>query len=106
MKNILIQEFQHSLESKLIEVMNMKMLSIQFVSIVNLLQIQSIEVTEASSAKVAFHQISEALSQFESNPESRTAKSQQKSVLSVKFLQLSHLQQQFDVDKILRSQSH
>jgi hypothetical protein len=40
-KNSLIQEFQHCLKSKLIEVMKMKMLSIQFVSIANLIQIQS-----------------------------------------------------------------
>jgi hypothetical protein len=39
MKNNLIQEFQHSLESKLIEVMIYKMLPIQFVSNVNLIQI-------------------------------------------------------------------
>jgi hypothetical protein len=32
MKNSLIQEFQHFLESKVIEVMNMKILQIQFVS--------------------------------------------------------------------------
>jgi 5-bromo-4-chloroindolyl phosphate hydrolysis protein len=37
-ENILIQEFQHSLESKLIEVMKSKMLSIQFESDVNLIQ--------------------------------------------------------------------
>jgi hypothetical protein len=38
MKNILIQQFQHSVESKLIQVMIHKMLLIQFVSIVNLIQ--------------------------------------------------------------------
>jgi hypothetical protein len=36
-KNIVIQEFQHSVESELIEVMNVKMLQIQFVSRVNLI---------------------------------------------------------------------
>jgi hypothetical protein len=39
-KNILIQEFQHSLESKLIEVMIMKMLLIQFVLIVKVIQMK------------------------------------------------------------------
>jgi hypothetical protein len=39
LKNRTIQEFQHYLESKSIEVMIQKMLSIQFVSTVNLIQI-------------------------------------------------------------------
>jgi hypothetical protein len=39
LKNSSIQEFQHSLESKCIEVMNDKMLPIQFVLSVNLIQI-------------------------------------------------------------------
>jgi hypothetical protein len=43
-KNILIQEFQHFLESKSIEVMNMKMLPIQFVSSVNLIQMRLMKV--------------------------------------------------------------
>jgi hypothetical protein len=46
MKNILIQEFQHYLESKLIEVAIDKMPPIQFVSNVNLIQIQSIQVVD------------------------------------------------------------
>jgi hypothetical protein len=40
-KNILIQEFQHSLESRLIEVMIYKMRQIQFVLSMNLIQTQS-----------------------------------------------------------------
>jgi hypothetical protein len=36
LKNIMIQEVQQSMESQLIEVMNLKMHVIQFVSIVNL----------------------------------------------------------------------
>jgi hypothetical protein len=40
MKNMKNQEFQYFLESKLIEVMKMKMLPIQFVSIVNLIQMK------------------------------------------------------------------
>jgi hypothetical protein len=43
MKNIPNKEFQHWMESKLIEVMKMKMLLIQFVSIVNWIQIKSSE---------------------------------------------------------------
>jgi hypothetical protein len=43
-KNNLIQEFQHSLESKLIEVMILKMLQIQFVSSVNLIQMKLMKV--------------------------------------------------------------
>jgi hypothetical protein len=38
MQNILVQEFHHSLEPQLIEVMKMKMLPIQFVSSMNLIQ--------------------------------------------------------------------
>jgi hypothetical protein len=40
MKNNMNKEFQHWMESKLIEVMNMKMHLIQFVSIVNLIQMK------------------------------------------------------------------
>jgi hypothetical protein len=46
LKNILIQEFQHSLESRLIEAMIHKMLPIQFVSRVNLIQIWLIKVID------------------------------------------------------------
>jgi hypothetical protein len=42
--NILNKEFQHFLESKLIEVMKMKMLQIQFVSTVNLIQMRLMKV--------------------------------------------------------------
>jgi hypothetical protein len=38
------KEFQHCVESQLIEVMNMKMLSIQFVLIANLIRMQSSEI--------------------------------------------------------------
>jgi hypothetical protein len=38
------KEFQHFLESKLIEVMNMKMYVIQFVSIVNLIQMKWMKI--------------------------------------------------------------
>jgi hypothetical protein len=44
LKNILIQEFQHSLESRLIEVMIHEMLPIQFVSSVNLIQMWLMKV--------------------------------------------------------------
>jgi hypothetical protein len=40
MKNMMNKAFQHWMESKLIEVMNMKMQMIQFVSIVNSIQIK------------------------------------------------------------------
>jgi hypothetical protein len=43
-RNKPIQEFQHSLESKLIEVVKKKIFPIQLVSNVNLIQIQSIQV--------------------------------------------------------------
>jgi uncharacterized protein YaaN involved in tellurite resistance len=46
MKNIPNQEFQHSLESRLTEVMKMKMLQIQFVSNVNLIPIQLMKVSD------------------------------------------------------------
>jgi hypothetical protein len=44
MKNILSQEFEQWKESKLIEVMNMKMHLIQFVSVVNLIQMKLMKV--------------------------------------------------------------
>jgi hypothetical protein len=44
MKNTPIQEFEHSLESILTQVMNMKMHSIQFVLIVNLIQMKWMKV--------------------------------------------------------------
>jgi hypothetical protein len=44
MKNILSQEFEQWKESELIEVMNIKMLLIQFVSIVNLIQMKLMKV--------------------------------------------------------------
>jgi hypothetical protein len=44
LKNKMIQEFQHSVESKLIEVMKMKMLPIQFVSSVDLIQMWLMKV--------------------------------------------------------------
>jgi hypothetical protein len=40
LKNIMNQEFQHWMESQLIEVMKMKMQMKQFVSIVNLIQMK------------------------------------------------------------------
>jgi hypothetical protein len=43
-KNISNKEFQHCLESRLIEVMNVKMLPIQFVSSVNVIQMWLIKV--------------------------------------------------------------
>jgi hypothetical protein len=43
-KNMMNKEFQHSLESELIEVMNMKMQTIQFVLIVNLIQLKWVKV--------------------------------------------------------------
>jgi hypothetical protein len=42
MKNISIQEFQHCLESRLIEVMNLKMLPIQFNSKVARTQLETL----------------------------------------------------------------
>jgi hypothetical protein len=59
MKNSLIQEFQHFLESKLIEVMKMKMQTIQFESIVNLIQRR-------------WNEIADALREIESIPESKS----------------------------------
>jgi hypothetical protein len=44
LKNSMIQEFQHSLESRLIQVMNGKMSTIQFVSNVNLIQMWLMKV--------------------------------------------------------------
>jgi retron-type reverse transcriptase len=44
LRNILIQEFQHSLESRLIHVMSHKMLPIQFVLNVNLIQMKVMKV--------------------------------------------------------------
>jgi hypothetical protein len=44
MKNMMNKPFQHSVESKLIEVMNMKMQIIQFDSIVNLIQMKLMKV--------------------------------------------------------------
>jgi hypothetical protein len=41
-KNMTMHEFQHRMEFQLIEVMNLKMQMIQFVSIVNLIQIKVI----------------------------------------------------------------
>jgi hypothetical protein len=49
LKNILIQEFEHYLESRLIEVMNMKISPSQFVLRVNLIQIQSTQVAQVFS---------------------------------------------------------
>jgi hypothetical protein len=46
MKNILIQEFQHCLESKQIEVMKMKRLLIQFALIVKVIQMKLMKVTD------------------------------------------------------------
>jgi hypothetical protein len=43
-KNMMNKEFQHCVESKLIEVMMMKMQMIQFVSIVNLIQMKLMKV--------------------------------------------------------------
>jgi hypothetical protein len=45
-QNMMIQEFQHCMEFQLIEEMNMKMQKIQFVSIVNLLQMKSMKVID------------------------------------------------------------
>jgi CRP-like cAMP-binding protein len=50
LKNSLIQEFQHSLESKLIEVMSHKMSQIQFASKVNWIQTQSTQVAHVLSS--------------------------------------------------------
>jgi hypothetical protein len=43
-QNMMNQEFQHCLESQLIEVMNMKMHRIQFVLMVNLIQMKWMKV--------------------------------------------------------------
>jgi hypothetical protein len=51
MKNILIQEFQHCLESSLIEVMSYKMLLVQFVSTVNLIRKQRFPIANTLSDK-------------------------------------------------------
>jgi hypothetical protein len=45
MKNMMNQEFQHYLESRLIEVMILKMQPIQFGLIVNLIQMKWMKVT-------------------------------------------------------------
>jgi hypothetical protein len=45
-KNMMNKEFQHCVESKLIEVMKMKMPMIQFVSIVNLIQMKLMKVID------------------------------------------------------------
>jgi hypothetical protein len=44
MRTTMIQEFQHSVEFQLIEVMKMKILLIQFKSIVNLIQMKLMKV--------------------------------------------------------------
>jgi hypothetical protein len=44
--NILTHEFQHFLESRLIEVIKMQMLPSQFVSSMNLIQTQSTEAAD------------------------------------------------------------
>jgi hypothetical protein len=57
MKNILNQEFERSLESILIEVTKMKMQTIQFVSIVNPIQMKLM--------KVIYNLKSSAIQEFE-----------------------------------------
>jgi hypothetical protein len=44
MQNMMIPEFQHSVEFRLIQVMKMKMQMIQFGSIVNLIQMEMMKV--------------------------------------------------------------
>jgi arginine utilization protein RocB len=90
MKNILIQEFQHSLELRLIEVMKIEMLQIQFVSNMNLIQRKSIEVGNDLSEK-------------QLSSESRNEKSIHQKVQKVKQSQLNHFEQQLDVHTILLS---
>jgi hypothetical protein len=51
MKNRMIQEFQHCLESRLIQVMIQKMQTIEFVSSPNLIQGQWIEVANIFSER-------------------------------------------------------
>jgi hypothetical protein len=50
-KNILIQEFQYSVESQLIEVQIHEMSAIQFVSSMNLVRIQSTQLANAFSER-------------------------------------------------------
>jgi hypothetical protein len=44
MKNMMNQEFQHFVESQLIDVRNMKMQMIQFVSVLNLIEMKLMKV--------------------------------------------------------------
>jgi hypothetical protein len=46
LQNIPNKEFQHSMESELIEVMNLQMQMIQFVPIVNLIQMKVMKVID------------------------------------------------------------
>jgi hypothetical protein len=66
----LIQEFQHSLESKWIQVMKMKMIPIQFVSNEDLIQIQSTEVTDVLF-QCQTGQLDDTNSKWQSSSESR-----------------------------------
>jgi hypothetical protein len=74
LRNILIQEFQHYLESKLIELMTPKVLLSQFVSTVNSIQTQSAEALHALFQS-QFSLLADFRSEWEWNPESRDAES-------------------------------
>jgi hypothetical protein len=70
MKNIPNKEFQQCLESRLIEVMNVNMQTIQFVPIMNLIQIK-------------WTAVANSLSETQLMTESRPAESQQHSLQRV-----------------------
>jgi hypothetical protein len=70
LKNMKNKEFQHSLESKLIEVMKMKMQMIQLVSNVNLIQTQSTQAPHLFS-KSQIVQLADTTSESQSSPEPR-----------------------------------
>jgi hypothetical protein len=104
MKNSVIQEFQHLLESKLIDLMHNEMFSIQFVSTAKLIQIESIEVDQVPHIHLG--QGANPNSETLSSSESRHTQSHQVSVYSVWPDWLSRLSRQFDVHRILSIQNH
>jgi hypothetical protein len=105
LKNISNQQFRHGLESKLIEAMTLKMQTIQFVSIVNLVQIQSSEVADVCSHCQMGHMV-DAISEWQSSSESRSVDLENHSVHRVERNWLSHTSLQLDVHRSLSSQNY
>jgi hypothetical protein len=73
-----IQEFQHSLESKLIEVMIYKMLPIQFVSNINLIQMWLMKVT--------YKMKNTPIQELQHSLESKLIESMNMKMLSIQFV--------------------